>query len=123
VTAGPTLRVAGVAAEPGFLSLFSLDGGQRLPRNAWMNLSDLQREIRQPKRANLLLATAKQGDVGQLNRDLRAAIRLDDYGLKLATSQATGEHVLSSRTTYIPPAVDDAARRITAPCSGACPCS
>jgi ABC-type lipoprotein release transport system permease subunit len=114
VTASPTLGVSKIAAEPGFLSAFSLDGSQRLPRNAWMNLSDLQREIRQPKRANVLLARSiREGSVHDLNRDLRAAIRLDDYGLKLTASAATGEQVLSSRTTYIPPAVDDAAKRIT----------
>ena len=50
VASRPQLRVARIAAEPGMASMFNLEGGQRLPRNAWMNLADLQREVRQPRR-------------------------------------------------------------------------
>lgn len=115
VMSRPQVGVARIETEPGFASLFSLEGGQRPPRIAWMNLADLQREVRQPRRANLLLANAKsgssEGQAAQLNDLLRRVARLDDYGLKLAAGESGHEHVLSSRTTYIPPAVDEAAAR------------
>jgi putative ABC transport system permease protein len=116
VTSRPQLRVARIASEPGFASMFNLEGSQRLPRNAWMNLADLQREVRQPRRANLLLAKSAQ-PAEQLNLALKRMIRLDDYGLKLTPGGAGGagaadEQVLSSQSTYIPPAVDEAAQRV-----------
>ncbi len=49
-------------------------------------------------------------------------MRLDDYGLKLVARGDGGEQVLSSRTTYIPPAVDEAAERVAA-VGEACRCA
>ena len=115
VTARPRLGVAQVATEPGFALMFSLEGGQRPTRNAWMNLADLQREIRQPQRVNLLLVSGRHGSIPQnasrLNQRLRRALRLDDLGLSIAPAGQGTEHVLASRSTYIAPAVDAAAER------------
>ena len=114
-TSQARVRVARIASEQGFESLFSLEGGQRVPRNAWMNLADLQRDVRQPGRVNALLArfaSGGVGDVSALNAALRRSMTLDDYGLKLGDSDAGDEKVLSSRTTYIHPAVDAAAERV-----------
>lgn len=117
LTAQSRLSVSAIAGEPGLVSMFSLEGGQRVPRNAWMNLADLQRDLRQPGRANLLLARSTSGDLGpqhtnRLNEALRRTMMLDDYGLKLTESEGGGEQVLSSRTTYIHPAIEAAARRV-----------
>ena len=115
ITAQARVRVAAIASEPGFASLFSLEGGQRVPRNAWMNFADLQRDIRQPGRVNVLLGRfapgSAAGDVFKLNETLRRSMTLDDYGLTL-TDGSGGERVLGSRTTYIRPAVDAAAERV-----------
>ncbi|MDB5295437.1 MAG: hypothetical protein JWO31_1420, partial [Phycisphaerales bacterium] len=111
--------VAQVARDRGLLSLFSLAGGQRTPRNAWVNLADLQDAVQQPGRANVLLATDKGFDygaageyaatkrVGELLPALNAAVRdvvtLGDYGLDVTTSKATGERVVSTKATYLDP--------------------
>ena len=114
-TAQARLRVSAIAS-PGFASLFSLEGGQRVPRNAWMNLADLQRDMRQPGRVNVLLGRSApdgaSGDVSTLSEALRRSMTLDDYGLTLADGSGGDEGVLNSRTTYIHPAVDAAAERV-----------
>ena len=116
VTSQARVRVVRIASGQGFESLFSLEGGQRVPRNAWMNLTDLQRDVRQPGRVNVLFARftsgGAAGDVSSLNAALRRSMTLDDYGLKLGDSDVGDEKVLSSRTTYIHPAVDAAAERV-----------
>ena len=112
ITSRPQLRVARIATEPSLASMFNLEGGQRLPRNVWTHLATLQREVRQPGRVNLLLVKSQQR-VEQLNDRLRRVLRLDDYGLKLSSGEG-GEQVLSSQSTYIPPAVDEAAERAAA---------
>src|SRR4051812_7678961 len=87
-----------VVSEPGFASMFSLQGSQRVPRNAWVNLAELQSAVEQPRRANALLAQGSSP--GQLNQKLKDVVTLDDYGLSLAKG-AAGETVVNSRSTYL----------------------
>ncbi len=72
-TANLRASVQGLTA-PGMTSLFSLAGGQREPRTVWANLADLQRAVEQPKKANVLLVSAKYGPRGctGLERDPEA---------------------------------------------------
>ena len=85
ITVQPTL--SSVVNPPAFEAMFNLSGGQRTPRNAWLNLADLQEAVGQPERANVLFVHAKSGgeDAGQaagLQKILKKVIALDDYGLK-----------------------------------------
>ncbi len=86
-----------IAAGSGMVSLFNLAGGQRVPRNAWVNLRELQEAVSQPGRANALLAhdltpDARSGDpVAELNKRLREVITLGDYGLEIKKPQHSSE--------------------------------
>jgi len=109
----PSLRVKEVAGSPGVLSHFSLAASQRTPRNAWMNLGDLQEAVGQPGRVNMLLVEGKgfegaSGGVGALNEMVRRVAGLGDYGLGMSGSRDGREAVLSSRSTYLSPAVAEA---------------
>lgn len=119
-------KVAAIASDRGFQSLFSLAGGQRTPRNAWVNLSDLQEAVEQPGRANVLLvkdkqfnfATADDQPAGAraeqalktLNDAVKAVVTLNDYGLDLGTSKATGERIVSTKATFLDPPIVAAAQ-------------
>ena len=130
-------RVAAIAPDRGMLGLFNLAGGQRTPKNAWLNLADVQEAIRQPNKANVLLTRDAQanlavGDdhaaadrataaIAQLNQAVKAVAKLADYGLKADeenVSKATGERYLSSVGTYldapIVAAAIEAARKVGA---------
>ncbi|MDB5289326.1 MAG: FtsX-like permease family protein [Phycisphaerales bacterium] len=108
--------VARIETDPGFVSLFNPNGGQRVPRNAWVNLQDLQEALDQPGRVNALLVHAKDANakpddaVAALNEQLRKVIRLDDYGLSVRPA-GNGESSVIARDTYLAPPVVDAARR------------
>src|SRR5687768_15006950 len=100
-------------APPGFASTFSLEGSQRVPRNAWVNLPELQAAVGQRGRVNALLAHETTGRPGrdgaeELNRRLREVVTLADYGLSI-TSGKNDESVLGSRSTYIDAPVVEAA--------------
>src|SRR5204862_4728881 len=92
---------------------------QRLPRNAWVNLAELQAKVDQPGRANALLVhdrTGKAADAGaeELNRRLRQVATLADYGLTIDPG-GNNESVLNARGTYIPgPVVNTAAQAAAA---------
>ena len=92
VVSTPRVQVEQIVREPGVLSLFNLAGGQRVPRNAWLNLASLQNAVNQPRRANLLFVQGKDGRFGAegavlLNQLLRGVHRPDDYGLELLSPQ------------------------------------
>jgi len=78
-----------IANGSDMVSLFNLGGGQRVPRNAWVNLKELQEAVSQPGRANVLLAHDLTPDanpseaVAALNKRLREVITLWDYGLEI----------------------------------------
>jgi len=111
-----------VEREPGFLSLFSLTPSQREPRNAWLNLADLQQAIEQRGRANMLLFTAPTGNVRMsqnkylritsniiegvpLDEAIKEYLKLSDYGLAIAPVADGSQVALNSRSTYIRPSV------------------
>lgn len=117
VVSGGRVKLARVAAEPGFASMFNLEGSQRVPRNLWLNLADLQRAVDQPGRLNAVFV-ADSGDdaqaleaVAELNRALRATVTLADYGLSVDREEKQPEAVLNSRGTFIDVPVLDAARK------------
>jgi len=116
--------VSRVAAEPGMASLFSLEGSQRVPRNAWVNLAELQAKVDQRGRVNALLVHDKtdKADVAsaaELNKRLRQVATLADYGLSIDPG-GNNESVLNARGTYVPGAVVDAAAQ-AAGAAGAAP--
>ena len=105
--------ISRVESQPGFLSLFNPNGGQRMPRNAWVNLADLQDAIDQPGRVNALLAhidqpgmpAANDDSLRQLNERLRQVVRLEDFGLSIVPA-GNNEATVIARETYIaPPAI------------------
>jgi putative ABC transport system permease protein len=102
-----------VARDRDMTNMFSLAGGQRLPRNAWVNLRQLQNEIDQPGRVNVLLVEGRGGSspagAARLDEILRRVATLEDFGLEITT--APDQAVLQSRSTYLLPAVQRAARR------------
>ena len=106
---GLRVKAEKVVVEPSFASMFSLQGSQRVPRNAWVNLAQLQSAVEQPRRANALLAHGSSSE--QLNRALREVVTLADYGLSLAPG-GNGEAVLGSRSTYVDPPVLKAADEV-----------
>jgi hypothetical protein len=124
VVSGDRFRLAGVERQAGFVSLFNLEGSQRVPRNLWLNLADLQRSVEQPKRINAIFVDDPRGDddeaasdarVATLNRALRQAVTLEDYGLSLdRPAGGNGEAVLNARATFIDPPVLAAARAAAA---------
>src|SRR5688572_5300448 len=121
VVSTPRVQVEQIVRIPHGLSLFNLAGGQRVPRNAWLNLAGLQNAVNQPRRANLLFVQGRDGQSGpdgapSLDQLLREVHRPDDYGLELVKSEVTPEVVLRSRSTFIAPplerAADEAAKAV-----------
>jgi putative ABC transport system permease protein len=120
-----TLRsnVSQIHTAQDMLSLFNPTGGQRLPKNVWVNLPELQEQIELGGRVNTLLVhdnDAAAADTNQgaelLNRRLAGLVRLEDYGLTLATvnggraEPATAS--LTSRATYLDPPLVSAAESV-----------
>lgn len=110
-----------VATEPGVASMFNLAGGQRLPRNAWVNLSDLQSAVGQEGRANSLLVQEKsfgsapeeqQARTKALQNALNSAITLADYGISATPSPDGRERVINSADTYFISPLMDAAESV-----------
>jgi putative ABC transport system permease protein len=89
--------VAGVVADRGPGS-FDLVPGQATPRNAFLPLAELQRELGEEGRANALLVGRLPPDTGApaVEAALAASLRLDDLGLVLRP--------LGTATSGAPPA-------------------
>jgi ABC-type antimicrobial peptide transport system permease subunit len=110
-------RVHRKSADGGFLAAFNLAGGQRLPRNAWVNLRQLQDDLDRPDQINLLLADARPGhtapdDAAALTRIIQQVATLQDYGLQPVPSADKSQVALHSAATYIHPAIVDAAETL-----------
>ena len=108
-----------VAPAGGFLDLFNLAGGQRQGPAAWVNLASLQDELDRAEQVNVLLVGAKPNhqattDAASLNKILHDVATLADYGIDVGRSRDKRDAVLSSRATYLAPAIVDAAARIAA---------
>ncbi|HWE02956.1 MAG TPA: ABC transporter permease [Tepidisphaeraceae bacterium] len=111
--------VGRIDSQPDFVSLFDPNASQRVPRNAWANLNDLQGALEQEGRINALLVHggSAREDAGKttdahnpLNARLGSALQLSDYGLSVQPV-ADGEACVFARETYIAPPVVDAAQR------------
>ncbi len=112
VTSGLRAEVSRVDRSAGMVSLFDLSPSQRTPRNAWVNLRELQNAVEQPGQANLLLVSADGGsDESKLNELLRRQMTLADYGLATTPSDDGKEAVIWSKSTFIPVPAQRAAER------------
>lgn len=105
-----------VTPAGGFLDLFNLSGTQRQSPSAWLNLQTLQEELDRANQANLFLVAAKPNhstpaDADALNQTLAQVATLSDYGLDQQKGPDNRETVFGSASTYIPPAIADAADR------------
>jgi ABC-type antimicrobial peptide transport system permease subunit len=109
VIGGARTTVARIETQPGFVSSFNLEGGQRVPRNLWLNLADLQDAVEQPKRINTIFASRATVGIDALNSALRQVVMLADYGLSVDRAKENPEAVLNSHSTYIEPPVLQAA--------------
>lgn len=111
VVSGDRVQIARVEDQPGFVSLFNLDGSQRVPRNLWLNLADLQASVDQPGRVNMIFASGIS-DAGALNDALKRSVTLADYGLSVERDGQNAEAVVNARATFIEPPVLEAARAV-----------
>jgi putative ABC transport system permease protein len=107
------LTVARIAESGGFEDSFSLHGGQRPVRNAWVSLAELQRALEIGEFCNLMLVAAKDGhesveDADALEDMIRRSATLDDYGLKLLPVPG-GALSLEARSILLFPRIEQAA--------------
>ncbi len=113
VTTSLRAQNAAIAPDRSMAALFTLTGGQRGVRNAWVNLRDLQNTLEQPRNANLILVHGKSSSSSDgaktLNGLLRSVVTLSDLGLSLSRSGDGSEAILGSSSTFITPPVDAAA--------------
>jgi ABC-type antimicrobial peptide transport system permease subunit len=101
--------VQAIDTRQDMLSLFNPNGGQRVPRNAWINLPELQDDIQLRGSINTLLAhdnspeAAGAGGAELLNRRLKEDFKLEDFGLKFATSEKAPDGILSTSASALDP--------------------
>lgn len=116
-------RLAGLRAEvarvadDGWQAAFALQPTQRAQSLAWVNLGQLQRLVDQPDRANLFLLQAPAAAPAVDDQAYASLFTLDDYGLKLAPVN-DAQAALTSRSTYLPPAVETALAGLPPPAPG-----
>jgi putative ABC transport system permease protein len=102
------VSIADVHRGRDMISLFDVQGGQRVPQNVWVNLGELQEQIGLRGRVNTLLVHDRNAGNGPeaadlLNKALRKVVRLEDYGLSLEPVPGGGQAALTSRMTYLDP--------------------
>lgn len=100
----PELKVVGVAPARG-LGRFSMSPNQNLPRNAYVNLGDLQTALRQDGKINAVLIAGSDSNKGatpQQNEKLTAGLdpKLADLGLRVARHTLTFGDGDSKETIY-----------------------
>jgi len=102
------------------LGLFSLRRDEPRPRNLYIDLAWLQRQLKRPGSANAILAVANEGyrgDAGGALADgLRATVGLADYGLRLVRRPERGVLSLESGSLALPPNVVRAGREAARAC-------
>lgn len=109
-------RVVRIDTNADMLALFNPNGGQRVPKNGWVNLPELQEQVDLRGRVNAILVHDR-GDGGAvssadpLNQRLRQVVRLEDYGASLSPD-AGGQVALTSRNTYLDPPLVAAAESV-----------
>ncbi|MDB6022876.1 MAG: FtsX-like permease family protein, partial [Pedosphaera sp.] len=92
------------------LGRFSLQANQVAPFNAFVNMAELQKEVAQPGRANLLL---EQGDLAAANQSLNQHFQLADAELQLRELPDHAGVELRSSRIFLDPAVVAAARQVS----------
>lgn len=103
------VQVAGVVPDSG-VGRFGLKPYQAAPRNAFMRLSDLQKALDRPNRANAaFVPLASDRDTAAVAAALGSAVTLDDLSLSLRRSGA--HFVLESPRYYLSDPSVEAARR------------
>jgi ABC-type antimicrobial peptide transport system permease subunit len=96
-------KVAGITREHG-LGRFSLQASQRAPYNIFIPLADLQKVLRQPDKANLLLIANKDHaseTIESTNARLKKVWKLEDAGLKLRMEPELGFIEISTPRVFI----------------------
>ncbi|HZV33287.1 MAG TPA: ABC transporter permease [Verrucomicrobiae bacterium] len=103
------MKVSAIVNDEQF-GRFSLQANQVAPFNAFVNLSELQQQIAQPGRANLLLSTH---DSNSVNQALSQHWQLADAELDLRELTNNSGVELRSSRIFIDPAVEAAARKVS----------
>ncbi len=97
-------RVAQVVADRG-PGGFTLTASQQAARNAWVPLSTLQRDLKQPGRVNAIVTALATPSAGALPENLwRGLLRPEDFGLRLVTVPTWGGISIESREYFLKPA-------------------
>lgn len=109
-------KVVRIDTASDMLALFNPNGGQRVPKNAWVNLPELQEQVDLKGRINAMLihdrgdgSSAFSADL--LNQRLRQIVRLEDYGVTVSPVQG-GQVAITSRNTYLDPPLVTAAESV-----------
>ena len=109
------LKVQTIVSDEEF-GRFSLQANQIAPFNAFVSLTDLQRRVEQPGRANLLLyQSSPQAKSAQVEADalLRQHWQLEDAGLELREITNAAQFEIRSDRVFLDPPVMVAAQAIT----------
>jgi len=109
--------VARIDGNQDMIALFNPQGGQRLPRNVWVPLPELQDAAEVRGRVNVILVHDKSAgttpqSADPLNARLREVVRLEDYGLKLEPAGDGQQLQLTSRMIYLDPPLVTAAQEV-----------
>ena len=109
------LKVQTIVSDEEF-GRFSLQANQIAPFNAFVNLTELQKRVEQPGRANLLLcqASAQAKDAqAEATTLLRLYWQLEDAGLELREITNTAQFEIRSDRVFLDPPVMAAAQAVT----------
>ena len=95
------LRVSEILAAEG-LGRFALRPSQRLPRNAYVSLAQLQRELDEPGRVNAIVAPSQKKEEEASGSTWHP--RLADYGIHLARTRLGYVNITTERMLWDPAA-------------------
>lgn len=107
-------KVARIDTGSDMLALFNPNGGQRVPKNAWVNLPEMQEQVDLKGRVNAMLVhdngnSSSASSADPLNQRLWQIVRLEDYGITLTSVHGGQVAALTSRNTYLDPPLVTAA--------------
>ncbi|GJQ25337.1 MAG: ABC transporter permease [Phycisphaerae bacterium] len=112
------LRVSGILPADAELGGLALSPGTQLPLNAFVDLAELQKRLRQEGRVNAILhfgaVSFQERGEPVIEAALRRAATLADYDLSLRVDEARGYVSLETRRILLEPPVEKAAREAAA---------
>ncbi len=112
------LRVSRILAADATLGGLALSPGTQSPLNAFVELAELQKRLRQERRINAILHfggdASHPGAVPAIATSVRRAATLSDYDLSLRVSAQRGYVALETRRILLEPPVERAAREAAA---------